>query len=62
MERLEIAPVGVVGELYGDISGGEGGCLGGLGGRDSILRFQDFWATGVGEGQLDAARTMEANA
>ena len=62
MERLEIAPVGVVGELHGDISSGEGGGLGGLGGGDSILRFRVLWATGVGEGQLDTARTMEAKA
>ena len=62
MERLEIAPVGVVGDVYGDISDGGGGGLGSLGGGDSILRFRVLWATGVGEGQLDAARTMEAKA
>ena len=62
MERLEIAPVGVVGDVYGDISDGGRGGLGGLRGEDSILRFRVLWATGVGEGQLDAARTMEAKA
>ena len=57
-----MAPVDVVGELYGDIRSGEGGGLGDVGGGDSILRFRVLWATGVGDGQLDAARTMEAKA
>ena len=60
--RLEMAPVDEVGELYGEIKSGEGGGLGDLGGGESILRFRVLWATGVGEGQLDAARTMEAKA
>ena len=52
-----MAPVGVVGEVYGDIGSGGGG---GLGGGESILRLRVLWATGVGDGQLDAARTMVA--
>ena len=59
MERLEIAPVGVLGDVYGDNSG-EGG--GGLGGGERILRLRVLSATGVGDGQLDAARMIEAKA
>ena len=51
-----MAPVDVVGELYGDNRSGEGGGLGDLGGGDSILRFRVLWATGVGEGQLDSCK------
>ena len=54
MERLERAPVGIVGEVYGDID------REGLGGEESILRLRVLWATGVEDGQLDAARIMEA--
>ena len=50
-----MAPVGVVGEVYGDIGSGGGG---GLGGGESILRLRVLWATGVGDGQLVAARTV----
>ena len=50
-------PVGVVGEVYGDIGSGGGG---GLGGGESILRLRVLWATGVGDGQLVAARTILA--
>ena len=59
MERLEIAPVGVLGDVYGDNSG-EGG--GGLGGGERILRLRVLSATGVGDGQLDAARMIDAKA
>ena len=54
-----MAPVGVVGEVYGDIGSGGGG---GLGGGESILRLRVLWATGVGDGQLDAVRTMVVKA
>ena len=62
MERLEIAPVGVLGDVYGDNSGEGGGGLGGLGGGERILRLRVLSATGVGDGQLDAARMIEAKA
>ena len=53
-----MAPVGVLGEVNGDkISGGGSS----LGGGDSILRLHVLRATGVGDGQLDAARMIEAN-
>ena len=37
LERLEMAPVGVVGEVYGDIGSGGGG---GLGCEQSILHLR----------------------
>ena len=37
LERLDMAPVGVLGDVYGDNINGGGG---GLGGGDSILRLR----------------------
>ena len=52
-----MVPVGVVGEVYGDIGSGGGG---GLGDAENILLLRVLWATGVGDGKLVAARTILA--